>query len=429
MKNMTSIDETGEVKTMRTIIPCTLISFALCLLLVVIPAAADGDSFALAYEDTLTVYGNANSDDIIDENDIEYVRGIIDGTRDKTQFADANYDGQIDEDDISQIELIIAGGEENLTILDMDNRTVTVPMPVERIVPAAGFDATRALVQLGAKDKIVGCCYPTSWSPIWYAAPELADLPDIGGSEGKSFNVELAVSLEPDVIFVSTSSKADELQEKSKVPIIAVTGTADGLWAVDMLRIVGAITRTDTRARDLITYANEKVDEMTEITSKIPDEDKLLVYYCACGSYEGVPFICRACGRYSSIDLAGGLSLIEATGNSQVSKEQIIKWNPDVIFMAHGNSEMVNEVLSDPVLQNVNAVKNERVYSTKGGYYGRGALGQRLSQAYYFAKLTYPKEFEDLDMEKVGNEIMEYFYGVDGIYTDMIEEYDLYRGD
>lgn len=52
-----------------------LISFALFLSLVVMPASADGDSFAQAYEDTLTVYGNANSDDIIDEDDIEYVRG------------------------------------------------------------------------------------------------------------------------------------------------------------------------------------------------------------------------------------------------------------------------------------------------------------------------------------------------------------------
>ena len=56
-----------------------------------------------AYEDVLTVY-NANLDDAIDENDVEYVRGIIDGTEDETQFADANYDGKIDEDDIVQIE-------------------------------------------------------------------------------------------------------------------------------------------------------------------------------------------------------------------------------------------------------------------------------------------------------------------------------------
>jgi len=390
------------------------------------PAAADGESFSRAYEDTLTVYGNANMDDIIDENDIEYVQGIIDGTEDETQFADANYDGKIDEDDIAQIEAIIAGEEDELTILDMANRTVTVPMPAERIVSAACYGSTRTLIQLGAKDKIVGCSYPTYWDPIWYAAPELEDLPDTSGTSGKSFNVELAVSLEPDVIFVWPTSNADEIQEKSQVPTIAVT-SAGNFWVVDELRIIGAITGNDEKARDLITYTKEKVDEIATITSKIPDEDKPDVYCCGCcGMGKGA--ICRACGAISDIEFAGGLNIVGEGSCFEVSKEQVIKWNPDVIIVQWGTSEIITEILSDPVLQNVNAVKNGNVYSVRIGYCG-AALGQTLSQVYYFPKLFYPKEFEDLDVEEEGNGIMEYLYGVDGIYTEMAEEYDFYKWD
>ena len=257
------------VNTMRGLSSCTLILFALCLSLAIMPAAADGDSFAKAYEDTLTVYGNANLDDIIDENDVEYVQGIIDGTEDETQFADANYDGEIDEDDIAQIEAIIAGEESELILLDMANRTVTVPMPVERIVSATSHGPTRMLVLLGAQDKIVACSYPTYLSPMGYAAPELQNLPDPGGS-GQNFNVELAVSLDPDVIFISTGSNynTDEIQEKSQVPTIAVAGGGD-FWAVDMLRIIGAVTGNDERARDLITYTKEQVGEIAKTTSEI----------------------------------------------------------------------------------------------------------------------------------------------------------------
>jgi iron complex transport system substrate-binding protein len=408
-----------------------LISFALFLSLVVMPASADGDSFAQAYEDTLTVYGNANSDDIIDEDDIEYVRGIIDGTDEETQFADANYDGQIDEGDIAQIELIIAGEEEELTILDMANRTVTVTMPVEKIIPAAGYDATRTLLQLGAKDKIVGCDYPPSWSVIWYAAPELEDLPNPGGAKTKSFNVEEAVSLEPDVIFVWPTSNADKIQERSHVPTVAVTSAGD-LWVVDMLRIIGAVTGKDEKARELISYTKENVDEIAKVTSEIPDEDKPVVYCCGGGAnLEGVSLICRCLSSVASeIEWAGGLNVMESTGDTiQVSKEQIIKWNPDVILIHFGYPEKIEEVLSDPDLQNVNAVKNARVYSTRVGYCKGGALGQRLVQVRYFAKLFHPDKFEDLDMEEVGNEIMKYLYGVDGIYTDFAEENNLYRWD
>ena len=408
-------------------LPCILVSFSLCLSLIVMPAAADGDSFSRAYEGMLTVYGNANLDDIIDQNDIEYVRGIIDGTRDETQFADANHDGQIDEGDIAQIELIIAGEEDYLVILDMDNRTVTVPMPVERIVLAGGVDAIRTLVLLGAEDKIVGCGYPSRWDPIWYAAPELEDLPDTGG-DGKSFNVELAVSLEPDVIFVWTwdsNYNADEIQEKSQVPTIAVCGYQDDLWVTDMFRIMGAVTGKDEKARDLITYTKEKVNEITDITSEIPDEDKPVVY-CTAGSGK----ITSCCGALSCIEFAGGLNAVEFTGSSfQISKEQVIKLNPDVILILFGSQEMISEVLSDPVLQNVNAVKNGRVYSIRIGLNGWGALGAQLSSLNYLAKLFHPDKFEDLDVEEEGNEIMEHLYGVNGIYTDMAEEYHFYRWD
>ena len=434
-KNITSISGIEEVIKMHKILPCILVSFALCMSLVVMPAAADGGSFSQvyeefsrAYEDTLTVYGNANLDDIIDENDIEYVRGIIDGTKDENQFADANYDGQIDEDDIAQIELIIAGEEDRLVILDMANRTVTVPMPVERIVLAGGVDSIRTLVLLGAEDKIVGCGYPSRWDPIWYAAPELEDLPDTSSGEGNSFNVELAVSLEPDVIFVWTwdnKYNADEIQEKSQVPTIAVCGYQDGLWVADMIRIIGAVTGNDEKARDLIAYTKEKVNEITDITSEIPDEDKPVVY-CTAGSGK----ITSCCGALSCIEFAGGLNAAEFTGSSfQISKEQVIKWNPDVILIFFGSHEMISEVLSDPVLQTVNAVKNGRVYSIRIGLNGWGALGAQLSSLNYLAKLFHPDKFEDLDVEEEGNEIMEYLYGVDGLYTDMADEYDFHRWD
>jgi len=416
---------------MREIFASTLALFALCLLLVVTPAAADANSFAQAYKDTLTVYGNANLDDIIDEDDIEYVQGIIDGTEDETQFADANYDGQIDEDDIAQIELIISGEEDYLVILDMANRTVTVPMPVERIVPAVGYGTTRTLIQLDAEDKIVGCNYPTGWDPILYAAPELEDFPDIG-SDGamSSFNVEMVVSLEPDVIFISTTSNADEIQERSEVPTIAVNSGGD-LWTVDELRIIGAITGRDDKARDLIAYTKEKIEEIAKITSEIPDEDKPLVHICGCGgSSEGVARVCRCCVSQSYTEFAGGLNVGEkSTSNYQVSKEQIIKWNPDVILIHFGSAEAIEEVVSDPVLQNVNAVRNGEVYSTRLGWGPGGALGQALVNVYYLAKLFHPNEFEDLDIEEEGNEIMEHLYGVDGIYTDFAEEYNFYRWD
>jgi len=105
---------------------CRMIFVALCASLVFMPASAS--------DFTVQVFGNANMDDTIDESDIEYVQGIIDGTNDETDLADANYDGEIDEEDIAQIEQIIAGVEKELMFNDIFGETVTVNKPINHLV-------------------------------------------------------------------------------------------------------------------------------------------------------------------------------------------------------------------------------------------------------------------------------------------------------
>jgi len=91
---------------------------------------------AITADFTLGIFGNANMDDTIDEEDIEYVQGILDGTNDETELSDANYDGQIDKDDIVQIKSIIDGVEKELTVLNSGSGLVpggSIPPEVVKI--------------------------------------------------------------------------------------------------------------------------------------------------------------------------------------------------------------------------------------------------------------------------------------------------------
>lgn len=411
---------------MREILSVTLISFTLCLLMVVMPAAANEDSFDWAHEEMLTIYGNANLDDIIDENDLEYVRAIINGTENKTQFADANYDGKIDKDDIAQIAAIIAGNETELTIQDMAGRAVTVPRPIKRVVSAAGLDSTRVLVYLNEEDKIVGLgSYSTTWSPINYAAPGLANVTVVGSTE---LNIEQIAMLKPDVIFVGTRSKPDEIQKKTHIPTVGVLSGIDSCLAFGMVRTIGWVMGREDRAEELVSYADKKLYEVTNITSKIPEDEKPRVYSCS-GLHEGVT---TALSYKLVIEAAGGIDVAPELANyskTQISKEKIIDWNPDVIIVHNGDPKKIEAVLSDPVLQNVNAVKNKSIYPVKIGLGGKGILAQSVTQVFYLAKLFHPDEFKDLDVEKEGNEILKIFYRVDGLYTELAKEFQLYRWD
>lgn len=81
----------------------------------------------------LWVYGNADEDDHIDAFDVDYIRGILDGTNRMTTLADANGDGRVDEADIEYLERILASEEVDVYYIDNYYVNSKVSWPVSTI--------------------------------------------------------------------------------------------------------------------------------------------------------------------------------------------------------------------------------------------------------------------------------------------------------
>ena len=405
-----------------------LVGITMTLLLLALPAAAS--------DHTLGIYGNANEDGTINMQDVTYTELIILEYKDATELADGKYDDRINMQDVTQIELIILGREKELTVIDQADRIVTVPMPIERVVTTFP-SVTRAILVVDGPDRIVGVSSVlTRYSDkmlCLQAYPELKELPTVGMHTEP--NAELILALEPDVVF-SWSSTAGVLQEKTGIPVITITTPSyfdEGSW--DSYKLAGYILGKEEEVEELISYANEKIEEITEVTSKIPEDEKPNVYFVSC--CRGICEITKTWGRYAPGDIAGGINVAEdqvlSSGSSIVSKEQIIDWNPDIILL-HGGSKTdawdlsIEDILADPDLQSLNAVKNESVYYTKGYMIGWDpATG--LTESFYMAKLFHPNKFEELDVKGKNNEILKKFYGTDGLYTWLLENYDFQQWD
>ena len=99
-----------------------MLAFALLML------SASGNGYVLH------IFGNANLDDDINDQDLAYLERIIEGTEEPTWLSDADNNGEIDESDISLVQSIINGTPSEITIVDSDNKTVTVKQPLERLV-------------------------------------------------------------------------------------------------------------------------------------------------------------------------------------------------------------------------------------------------------------------------------------------------------
>ena len=350
-------------------------------------------------------------------------------------------EGDFKLDDVGDAAWIYAywGGKPKTIVDIIGDRTVTMYRPVERVVSGA-LACTRLIVALEGCDRLVGSEFsrtPGVPPPSGSCIGELAfacggeilsgKVANIGWGSGK--NVELIASLEPDVIISDRITQVNILQEKIDIPIVTgrYLGYYGGAGFYDQIDQIGRVLGDEEEAEELISYMKEKIAKVTDVTSEIQESEKPRVYYAARG---GRSF--TKTGYYDTIDLAGGINvakdcpLFDTCREFTVLKEQIIAWNPDIILLKSHTSnppatQWATIILEDPDLQFVNAVKNGSVYycgATAKGY----PVQRYIPETMYFAKRFHPDKFEDLDLDKEGNEIMKRFFGADGLYTWYADE-------
>jgi iron complex transport system substrate-binding protein len=379
----------------------------------------------LASESTLKIFGNANMDEVIDEADIEYVQGIIEGTNDVTELADANYDGEIDEEDITQIELIISREETELTLIDMADRTVTISMPVEGFILThrEQYEQLRAIkvptdVILTAEGQILTMGEYT----IYFA--EYQDLPNIGSNSNP--NVEAIVGLLPDMILMgsyggnsSQHSAALSVFKSAGIPVVYSHETETNF--AENIRMQGYIFGKTNEAEEYIDWREDLINTIEERLEEVPDEDKRKVYVEWYGQYITSNEAATHIGALGGRDIFGG------EASAAINPEEIIKQNPDVVIIIGGRGsgyitddttelkELRDEFMNREELQNVTAVKTGDVYVMSVYITGTGCChgGRDFMQDAYFAKWLNPTYFEDFDPKSIHQEYLTRFQGLD----------------
>ncbi len=250
------------------------------------------------------------------------------------------------------------------TITDMAGRNVTIPAEVNRVVTL--YPPATKIMYTIAPDKLVGIDkVSVGYEGFKEIDPRIKDMPVVG--TGSAVNNEVVMSLNPDVIITvprSGSSPPDKLQETLGIPVICVNPRDhDGIKKTHQL--IGDVLGEEDRAEELVSYYNEKVNYITDKTSRIPEDEKARVYFAGGGPKGGS--VLTTVGKkfiwHDNIHVAGGINVAEnLTGYfNTVSIEQVIRWDPEVIITgrAEGASE---DILSDPKWRDIRAVRNGRVY-------------------------------------------------------------------
>lgn len=130
----------------------------------------------------------------------------------------------------------------------------------------------------------------------------------------------------------------------------------------DALTLVGKAIGQDKRAAELVAFFDKKISETGAVAAKATNKPKVLML--SSSSKTGVST--DAMLQNLMIETAGGINAtagFKADGIwPEVDMEQIISWNPEVIYVPVYASYKVEDILNDPKWANISAVQNKKVY-------------------------------------------------------------------
>jgi len=257
------------------------------------------------------------------------------------------------------------------TITDILGRTVDIPTEVNKVVclhPIPTYMVWRL-----APDKLVSIdwVFRIHLDKGNYLLPDssvkkLKDLP-VTGTYFKSMNKEQILSLNPTVIVSMTKDpNLAKTQDELSIPVLAISKNTLNDYEASF-RVMGKLLGNEKEGNELADYWRSVIERVTNETSQIPKKERVKVYYV---SHDGpLSTVGPATVMASIIDLASGINVVKdiqgqpTSEHITVSMEQVLVWNPDVIITDNAGDR--DEILSSSEWQEINAVKNHRVYAVR----------------------------------------------------------------
>ena len=209
------------------------------------------------------------------------------------------------------------------TVTDVTGREVEIASDIQTVA-CPGLPSTRMVVYAGAVDKIAGvtenekmelACAPCS--DVFH--DKFFDLPSIGsGWPNSEIYQEELVVLDPDaiILFTNEAAQADELQEQTGIPVLAVFATdfVDQDF-VDTMNFLGNVFGTKAHTDELIAFVKDCIADLDGRTKDIPDDEKPTVYYGAV-SFRGYNGIDATHAHYNPFEIIHAKNVADETDGS-----------------------------------------------------------------------------------------------------------------
>lgn len=325
---------------------------------------------------------------------------------------------------LSENDSLMGNGQQNIT--DMANRTLTVPSPVTKVLSTS--PTTTVMVYMLTPGKLLAFNYETTSDEQKYMPDQYKSLPSVGGWYGaQSGSYEQFISMDPDIVFESVSpsnstsqhaSTLSVLQERQQkfgsIPVVSITDTSNFTTFNPSLNFLGNLLGAEDKSSKLVAFNDKVQKEVTDVVSKIPDNEKVKVYYAE--DVDGLKTDPSGSVHGQLIDFCGGNNVADVQikggmGQTDISMEQVLKWDPEVIITT--DPTFFKNVYNISKWNEVTAVKNKRVYLSPQSpfkWFDRPTGANMIIGVPWVAKILYPDKFKDMDLNSHVKEFYSEFY-------------------
>ncbi len=207
-----------------------------------------------------------------------------------------------------------------LLLLLVEFQALAVGQEAKRIVSLVPW-VTKSLYLMGEQNRLVGC---TSYCPV-----EAVDkIPEVANA--MNVNIEKTLTLKPDVVIASSLNKPETIDQLKKLGIkVILQPYPESFEEICTYFIqIGDLVGQGSKAREIVRIQQARLEKLKK---SVPSgkQPKVLIQIGAKPLFCAVPntfmddFIC----------FSGGRNIAEELKIGSITREYVLKQNPDIIFI------------------------------------------------------------------------------------------------
>lgn len=298
------------------------------------------------------------------------------------------------------------------TVTDHAGREVEIPTAksIDRVYFTSGL--AEVFIFSLIPEIIAGNSAHFTTQQLDYLPERLADLPSMGSLSGNgeidreellAQGVQVVFSISGVDLTAANISDAERLQEQTGIPVLLVDGSFSRIS--EAYRFLGDVLGCEKRATELAGFLEGIYADVTSSLANLAERDKVSVYYAE--GPLGLQTEPDASQHALAFLIAGARNVAaegktQALGMSNVSLEQVLSWNPEVIVawddVVQGGADEI--IRTKDSWQTIRAVQDGRVYTmpcVPFAWCDRPPGVNRFIGIQWLANMLYP-DLYDVDM-------------------------------